>query len=190
MQIVADFNRSRLDDSSPLETSFYNYQQKGEREDLPQAVMVNNVKEKGEGKGQIKDHSKVAQEKMKGKEDLKNSKAETTSMDVKPNSALNLFDSVFDASNKFAKNGQFQQKQQSKQMANLSQFNAFDSSEFWSSAGIGKNAVSTHKLSKSNADFGGFDNFWSQTPSKSVQEFKSGNFEPQQPKSSRVPPTN
>jgi len=50
MQIVADFNRSRLDDSSPLETSFYNYQQKGEREELPQPVMINNVKEKVENK--------------------------------------------------------------------------------------------------------------------------------------------
>jgi hypothetical protein len=110
-------------------------------------------------------------------------------MDLKPNSALNLFDSVFDASNKSAKNGQYPMKQPSKQVENISQFNAFDSGEFWSSAGIGKNAVATHKLSKSNADFGGFDNFWSQTLSKSVQDFKSGNFEPQQPKSSRVPPT-
>ncbi len=67
MQIVADFNRSRLDDSSPLETSFYNYQQNGEREELPQPVMINNVKEKGEGKGQIKDDSKVVENRTKGK---------------------------------------------------------------------------------------------------------------------------
>jgi hypothetical protein len=67
MQIVADFNRSRLDDSSPLETSFYNYQQNGEREELPQPVMINNVKEKGEGKRQIKDDSKIVENRTKGK---------------------------------------------------------------------------------------------------------------------------
>jgi hypothetical protein len=114
-------------------------------------------------------------------------------MDVSSSSALHLFDSVFDSTAKSARNNELPVKQSAiKPVADMSQFNAFDSSEFWSSAGIGKNAVGTHKLSKSNvADFTGFD-FWSQGPTKSVQEFRTGSVsvEQQQVKSSRVSPTN
>ena len=143
-----------------------------------------------DARGQGKDNAKVGQDWAKERQDLKNSKAETTSMDAKSKSALHLFDSVFDSNNQSAKNGQLTVKQTNKHVTDLSQFNAFDSNEFWSSSGIGKNTLAPHKLSKSNVDFGGFDDFWSQTPSKSVNEFKSGNLELQQPKSSLVQPTN
>ena len=112
-------------------------------------------------RGQGKDSLKVVEDWGKERQHLKNAKAETTSMDAKSNSALHLFDSVFDSNNKSAKNGQLTVKQSNKQVTDLSPFNAFDRNEFWSSSGIGKNTLAPHKISKSNVDFGGFDDFWS-----------------------------
>jgi hypothetical protein len=119
----------------------------------------------------------IKPEPVKAQVDLKISKAETSSMDGRANSALHLFDSVFDSTTKPLKN-QASKQDPTKQLPSKSstdgvKFNAFDGSEFWSSAGVSKaSSNANNKLSKSNVDFTSFD-FWSQPQQKSTQEFKT-----------------
>jgi hypothetical protein len=126
---------------------------------------------------------------MKVNQNLKVSKAETTSMDAKPNSALLLFDSVFDPTNKATKNQPPLSPRPiaSKPPPELGRFNEFDSNQFWGSAS-GTNKVSSNtnyntnsnKLSKSNVDFTNFDFLQPQPKTDHVD----------MPLSTRVVPTN
>jgi hypothetical protein len=122
-------------------------------------------------KSKRQDQPKPKQEPVKGKEDLKVSKAETASIEINPKSALTLFDSVFDPDHRSGQNPssrvELPMPKTVERPIDTSKFSAFDSNEFWSSSTVNKpNGNANTKLSKSNVDFTSFD-FWSQPPSKS-----------------------
>lgn len=150
IQIVSSYLKEREEVAAKLETSFYEYQHANEGPE------------------------RTKREEGKNKEELKISKAETSSMDVKPKSALSLLDSVFEGnSNPPSINSN--PPQVSKEVArgkqsksnDISNFNLFEASDFWSSSG-GNSKPLPQKVSKTNADFTSFD-FWSQPQPKSAQ---------------------
>ena len=75
IQIVSSYLKEREEEAAKLETSFYEYQQ---------------------NHNESSSTERAKQEDRKNKEELKMSKAETSSMEVKPKSAMSLLDSVFE----------------------------------------------------------------------------------------------
>lgn len=174
------------EDSSALETSFYVYQHASALQEPASPNKNHDPKVKNEPNRQLQEQPKTKQQPPKPVEELNVSKAETSSIEVKSKSALNLFDSVFETSNKSNKNIPAKlepPKAVSSKPLDASKFSAFDSNDFWGSAGLNKNIQSptnknsNNKLSKSNVDFTSFD-FWAQPQTKSVHEFKSITIEP------------
>lgn len=79
IQIVSSYMKERDENAAKLETSFYMYQQNH-----------------NDGSSTERNKQEDKKNKDKEKEELKMSKAETSSMDVKPKSAMSLLDSVFE----------------------------------------------------------------------------------------------